>query len=308
MTETLVETQMYAKLKTEVDASIKDLGKKRGLYQIIRTVSFELKRNLKKLLIMGIIDTALIILFYFINQLQDNNPEESRDYFTSYLGMISFLMMIIGILFASSIIVEDFEKQTGNLLFPKIERGRLLIGRYVARYIYAAISVLIYYGEIMILTYNEYNELPEMMWNSFFWALMYLHLVMAFVTLMSALLNRIGTAIIMSITFLLMVFVSITTLLMYSESTVEPLFDITYYADIITNIFDMPDPNYIDFSPQIGTRQGPAGQQIPEFSDRVFRRWLTPTEDSALMGISIYSTVFLIGAYLIYRVKQAKSN
>jgi ABC-type transport system involved in multi-copper enzyme maturation permease subunit len=308
MTESAIESQIYAKLRTDVDASMKDLGKKRGLHQVGRTIVFEAKRNLKKLFVMAIVDTALIVLFYIVNQLEDNPPEESVDYFTSYLGMVSFLIMIIGILFAGSIIVEDFEKQTGNLLFPKIERGRLLLGRYMTRYTYAAISVLVYYLEIMLLTYIAYDEIPDKILDSLFWALMYLHLVMAFVTLMSAMLNRIATSIIMSMIILLMVFNIIISILMFTESTVEPLFVLTYYANIITNIFDMPDQNYMEFSPRIGMTEGPGGQQIPEFSDRVFRNWITPTEQGALIGIIIYSVLLLIGAFLIYRVKQAKSN
>ena len=266
-----------------------------AVHQINRTIAFELKRNVKKFYNACLVNTIFVVLFYLINFLLDRNAEEASGYITSYLGMISYLVLIIAITFGGSMIVEDFEKHTGNLLFPKIERGRLLVGRYAARFFYASLSLGVYYLEIAIITSLNYDSLPVEMWYSYGWSLLYLNLVLSFTVLMSALSKRIATASIMTMLFFLMVFTIINTILMYTESTVEPLFIINYYSNIITACFNMPENRYSEIN------FGPRGS-----NERVFLQWATPSVEGALIGMILYSAVLLIGAYLIYRTKQAK--
>ncbi len=269
----------------------------RTIRQIGKTIVFDGHRNLKKLISMALVNTAFIVLFLVINILQDNPPTEAKDYVLSYLNFFSFLILITAILFGGSIIVEDFEKQTGNLLFPKIERGRLLFGRYIARFTLASISLTIYYAEIALLTYVNYETVPVVMWESLGWAILYLHLVLSFVVLMSALLNRIATAQVASLLFLLMAFNIVSSILMFTGSTVEPLFILTYYSNIITAWFNMPTDRF-----QTGPLRGPGG-----LINRDFTSWSTPSPEGMILGVIIYSTILLAGAFLIYRRKQAKS-
>lgn len=274
-----------------------NLQKGRTIRQIEKTIVFEIHRHFKKLIVMALINTLFIVLFLAINLLQNNLPTKATDYVLSYLDFFSFLIIIIAILFGGSIIVEDFEKQTGNILFPKIERSRLLIGRYFARFAFGCISLVIYYAEIALLTYINYQTVPVVMWESLGWAILYLHLVLSFVVLMSAVLNRIATAYVASLIFLLMVFNIVPEILMFTGSTIEPFFILTYYGDIITAWFNMPDPRYKET-----TSFGPGG-----ISNRIFRSWATPSAVGAIIGVIIYSAILLVSAYLIYRVKQAKT-
>jgi ABC-type transport system involved in multi-copper enzyme maturation permease subunit len=200
--------------------------------------------------------------------------------------------MIIGVTFGSSIIVEDFEKYTGNLLFPKIERGRLLVGRYCAHYFYASISLCVFYFEIMIITLLNYDYIPEIIWESLGWALLYLHLVLSFCVLISALMKRVSEATILSLFFFLLIFTSLTSLLKYTESTIEPLFIPDYYANIITACFDMPRVRFTEM--QLG-RHG---------DHRIVLAWATPSVEGALIGMILYSSLLLFFAYMLYRRKQ----
>ncbi len=291
MSESILENSAFAALQTEARVNH---TKGRTYRQIWSTIVFDIRRNLKKFIAMALINTFFIVLFLVINVLQDNPPDEAVDYISSYLSFFSFLMLITAILFGGSIIVEDFEKQTGNLLFPKIERGRLLVGRYIARFSLGSISLTIYYLEIALLTGIGYNTVPVVLWESLVWAILYLHLILSFVVLVSALLNRIATATVTSLLFLLMGFNIVTQILTYTGSTIEPLFILTYYGNIITAWLDMPDPRYreITFGPM---------------SERAFRSWTTPSAEGMIIGVIIYSTLLLISAFLIYRRKQAKT-
>ncbi len=294
MSDSAQEETKFAPLEGAVRVN---LEKGRIIRQIEKTIVFDVHRNLKKLIAMALVNTGFIVLFLVINILQDNPPTEATDYVLSYLNFFSFLVLITAILFGGSIIVEDFEKQTGNLLFPKIERGRLLVGRYIARFTLASISLAIYYAEIALLTYINYETVPVVMWQSLGWAILYLHLVLSFVVLMSALLNRIATAQVASLLFVLMVFQMVTQILMFTESTIEPLFILTYYSNIITAWFNMPDPRYTEVVPF-----GPEG-----FLDRTFYSWKTPSAMWMILGVISYSMILLGVAYIIYRRKQAKS-
>jgi len=294
MSDSALEEQTFAPLQEGVRTNF---GKGRTFRQIGKTVVFDGHRNLKKLISMILINTLFVSLFVIINMLREYNPPEATDYVVSYLSFFSFLILITAILFGGSIIVEDFEKQTGNLLFPKIERGRLMVGRYLARIALASISLTIYYVEVALLTYINYETVPVIMWESLGWAILYLHLVLSCVVLMSALLNRIATAQVASLLVLLMVSQIVTEILMFTGSTIEPLFLPTYYSNIISAWFNMPDPRF-------GERPAFGFEGV---SDRVFRSWATPSAEGAIIGVIIYSAILLVSAYLIYHRKQAKT-
>ncbi len=293
MSDSALEETKFAPLE---GASRVNLETGRTIRQIGETIVFDGRRNLKKLISMGVINTLFIVLFLIINILQDNPPTAAVDYARSYISafLMPFLILIIAILFGGSIIVEDFEKQTGNLLFPKIERSRLLLGRYIARFTLASIALMIYYAEIALLTYINYETVPFIMWESLGWAILYLHLLLSFVVLMSALLNRIATAQVASLLFVLMGFQMVTQILMFTGSTVEPFFIPTYYGNIITAWFNMPTERFQE-SPFSG------------IFDRHFYSWTTPSAEGMIVGVIIYSAILLVGAFLIYRRKQAKS-
>jgi ABC-type transport system involved in multi-copper enzyme maturation permease subunit len=300
MTESTIQTINNEEVNSQQNLVQKYVRKNSGMKQILRTMKFEFSRNFKKLIGLIIMNTLICVLFLVINILQDNNPETAASYATSYLSMISFIVIITGILLGASMIVEDFEKQTGNLLFPKISKDRLFVGRYISRFIYAAIAICVFYLEIAALTLYNYETIPEEFWGSMGWAILYTHLVLSFVVLMSSLLNRIATATVVSILFLLIVFNMIPTILTFTESTIEPLFVLTYYSNIITSWFNMPTERFQEIS------FGRPGQANPDA--RVFTSWSTPSWEGMVIGCLIYSTILLIGAYLVYRRKQSNNT
>ena len=280
-----------------------DREKAGNISQIGNTITFEFKKNLKSFIIMLIIFTSVFSLLLLISELQlaqnvalPTNPVEYvDDYLTQFFG---FLIIISASLFGGSIIVEDFKKQTGNLLFPKISKTRLLIGRLTSRYILNAICVSFYYILISIFTLTKYGEIPITLWASLGWALLYTFVILTFVTFMSSIMRSTSATIIVSILFLLIVFNIITMILRFAGLTIEPLFLLTYYEGIISGSLSMPNPRYTEITmPAPGT-----GEFV------TFTQWLTPTEPGALIGLLIYTSIFLISAYFIYQRRQSKSE
>lgn len=279
------------------------VGTQRSLIQIEKTVKFELLKNFRKFISMLLTSFFIFVLFLVINIVQEYNgtpsPDTPSEYFQSYLMMITLLILIISSTFAGSIIAEDFEKQTGNLLFPKISKDRLLIGRIIARYFYIALTIGFYYLIVGIYTYIKYNGVPKIVWGSMGWALLYAFLLFAFVTFLSSILKRSSTAIIIGILGLLIVFPLVQNILMFTGVTVEPLFILTYFGDIITAWFNMP----------------PIGQRYREFTfgrgpmadpNNTYMSWITPSPAGAVIGMLVYCIVLFGIAYIIFQRRQNK--
>ena len=287
----------------DMDVDREKAGLKRNISQIGNTITFEFKRNLRNFIIMLIIFVSVFSLLLLISELQLAQevalPNDPVDYVGNYLTQFfGFLIIISASLFGGSIIVEDFKKQTGNLLFPKISKTRLLIGRLTSRYTLNAICVMFYYILIGIITFAKYGEIPITLWASLGWALLYTFTILTFVTFMSSIMRSTSATIIVSILFLLIVFHIITMILRFAGLTMEPLFLLTYYEGIISGSLSMPNPRYAEIM-----------MPTPGGGDPVtFTQWLTPTEPAALIGMLIYTSVFLVFAYIIYQRRQSKSE
>jgi len=287
----------------DVEIDREKAGIKRHISQIGNTIIFEFKKNLKSFIIMLIVFTSVFSLLLFISELQlaqdvtlPNDPVDYvDDYLTQFFG---FLIIISASLFGGSIIVEDFKKQTGNLLFPKISKTRLLIGRLTSRFTLNAICVSLYYILISIVTLIKYGEISITLWVSLGWALLYTFAILSFVTFMSSIMKSTSATIIVSTLFLLIVFHLVTMILRFAGLTMEPLFLLTYYEGIISGSLSMPDPRYIEI-----TMPTPGGGEPVTFT-----QWLTPTEPVALIGILIYTSILLILAYFLYQRRQSKSE
>ena len=277
------------------------IGAKRSYLQIEKTIKFEFLRNGAKFISMLIMSFLIFALFLIIEIIDENNgaipTEDPAEYFEGYLFMISFIILIVASTFGGSIIAEDFEKQTGNLLFPKITKDRLLFGRMVTRYTYSALSVIFYYVLVAITTFIKYDGIPKIVWGSLGWALLYTFALLSFVTLFSAIMKRSSSATIYSILIVLIVFQLLTMILMVTGVTIEPFFMLTYYANIITNWFHMPEERYME----LPFHRGPEG-----VSENTFYSWITPSATGAVIGMLVWSVVCLLIAYIVFRRRQNK--
>ena len=287
----------------DMDIDRENPGLKRNISQIGNTITFEFKKNLKAFIIILIVFTSVFSLLLLISELQLAQdvalPSDSITYVENYLTQFFGLLIIISAsLFGGSIIAEDFQKQTGNLLFPKISKTRLLIGRLILRYTLNAICVSFYYVLISIVTFTKYSEIPITLWASLVWALLYTFAMLTFVTFMSSIMRSTSATIISCILILLIGFQMITMILTFAGLTIEPFYLLTYYEGIITGSLSMPNPRYIEIS-----MPSPGGGELVTFT-----QWLTPTEPAALIGMLIYISIFLVSAYFIYQRRQSKSE
>ena len=297
MSKELIQEQLELE---EIIMEKQEIGLKRYLTQITDTINFEFKRTGKTFIIMLIVYFAIFSLNLLIYELQEaagvELPEETINYIEGYFGFFGLLIIISTATFGGSIIAEDFQKQTGNLLFPKISKSRLLIGRVISRYALNAILIIFYYILVAIITNYKYGELPDTLIDSMGWALFYTFMLFTFVIFMSSINKSKSAAIIVSILLFLIGFNIIEMVLMVTRTGIEPLFIPTYYENIIEASLDMPDPRFEEVT------FGPHGDNVE------FKRWLTPSTAGAFIGMSLFSVLLLIAAFFFYKRRQSKNE
>ncbi|MBD3228410.1 MAG: hypothetical protein GF329_09495 [Candidatus Lokiarchaeota archaeon] len=271
------------------------IGFKRGLTQVFDTIHFEFKKNLKKTIIMLLFFLFVFALNVVLQQFREfqgvDLPEDPVNYVQLYLDLIGLLIIISASGFAGGIIAEDYQKDTRNLLFPKINKTRLLAGRVISLYFLNILMVGFYYALVSIITFIKYSIVPISILTSMGWALFYNFTLFTFVTFISSVMKSSSVSIIVSLLVLLIVFNIVSSILIFTGVTeyVEPLFILTYYGNIISNCLDMPDPRY-------GIIYGRPGPGAPEFTS-----WITPSFKGAAVGLIIHSAIFLGTAYILFK-------
>jgi len=284
----------------ETDMQIREkIGSKRKIQQVYDIGYFEIKRNLKKTLILMVIAAVIFILFVIIEEVQIGRgieiPEDPANFAIRFLMMINSLVLISATSYGGSIIVIDFEKLTGNILFPKISRERLFVGRFLANYLMNAFVILFYYILVAINVFIKYTGIPKILWISLGWALLYVLLILSFTIFFSSFMRSTAGAVVISLLINMIVFSIIQSVISF-VSTVEPLFILPYYATIITGCFNMPEGDRF----QTIVLEGVEGLNLE------MTLWITPSPQGALIGTLVFSFIFLFSAFLIFRNRQNK--
>ncbi|MHA2298509.1 MAG: hypothetical protein ACXAEU_06780 [Candidatus Hodarchaeales archaeon] len=269
------------KIGYEREAS-SQFGLKYRLKQIIDTVIFEIEASKKKTAVIMIVYSGIVFLNLLMHVLQEKGDSISP------VGVISFtstLVIISSIAYSSSIVVRDFERPTGNIIFPKIPRTRLLTGRLIATVVMVVIVFGSYYLTATVVIQAVNGQVPGELLHSFAYTLLYSVLLLSFVTCLSSYLKSTPTVIIAGLLSLLILCPILEALLMIFQSDIEPLLVLTYYSRPITAVFSgMTGESNFDIV------------QV-EIDGIAMKTWISPTPVGTLAGVIIFSVIFIIISY-----------
>ncbi|MHA1375115.1 MAG: hypothetical protein ACTSR7_12570 [Promethearchaeota archaeon] len=221
------------------------------------------------------------------------------EFFSSGLGFVDFISLLSACLFFSGIICSEFNKRTGFIVFPKINKYRLIIGKYLGNLILVVSIIAIYYFLLALLGFWYYGPaLTIRIFYSFGFAVLYIIMLSSFVTLFSSFMKSVNVTIITTLVILLMGFnIADSFVTLFLKDAFEPLYSLAYLGNLITSILQnpFPDPRYVEFS--FGG-MGPGGMG-GEFS---IGTWLTPSIEMGITLFIVYIVVFfLLAAYLFKR-------
>jgi len=118
-----------------------------GISPIYHTIIFEMKKQKKKLYFFTVIAILIAVLTGYILHLFPDFllPQTQAEFFSSGLTFISFITLFAACLFFSGIICSEFNKRTGFIVFPKINKYKLIIGKYLGNLILVVFIVAVFY-------------------------------------------------------------------------------------------------------------------------------------------------------------------
>ena len=274
-----------------------------GLTPIFHTLVFEMKKQRKKFYFFTIISLLIAVLLSYILHLFPDFllADTQAEYFSSGLGFISFITLFAACLFFSGIICSEFNKRTGFIVFPKINKYKLIIGKYLGNLILVIFIVTVYYIVLGLFGFYYYGgPINFRIFYSYGFAILYVIALSSFVTLFSSFLKNVNVTIIITLIILLMGFnIADQIVTLIFADSFEPLYSLAYLGKLITSILQNPFPDIryweISFG---GTGPGGFGGHFTVGS------WITP---SILMGTTlllVYIVAFFVLAAILFKRRQ----
>lgn len=274
--------------------------------QVLDTIIFEVRRNMKKLIMLCILAVAIfsVIAIVFAVMLSSGLtlPADPLDFLVngisrgplgiSFFSGMNFSFFAVIAYICSAVlggpsIAFDWEKKTGHMLFPKVDRMKLLAGRILGLYLLCAIIGGLYYALITIYTGVLYGRVPVELLASFGIAQLFMFTILSLVIFISSWMPNSTGAIIFTIIFFLEG-ITILTMVFSMFSTAEPLWSPSYLANLIIYIMKMPDNRMTTL----------------KIANLTLTTWSTPTLLVGVIMLGIFIAVSLCLAYFIFRRRQ----
>jgi len=276
---------------------------KDGILPIYDTIVFEIKMQRKKFYFFFLITILIVALIgYFLVLIPGYLLSDTYvDFFSGGLAFIEFLTLFAACLFFSGIICSEFDKRTGFIVFPKINKYKLILGKYIGNLILVISIVAIYYFLLGLFGLWYYGPVINVrILYSFGFAVLYVIMLSSFVTLFSSFMKNINVTIITTLIILLIGFgIADQIVTLVFKDAFEPLYSLAYLGNLITSILQnpFPDPRYVEFS--FGG-MGPGGMG----GDFSFGSWISPSIEMGITLFVVYIVVFFVLAAYLFKRRQ----
>ncbi len=273
---------------------------------IFTTYVFEMKKLWKKFIVFAVLAVSFVFLLSCLPYLLIQNdplPENQIAYVEDGLGFLTMIVIFSSCFFFGGIICSEFSEKTGHIVFPIINRYKILTGKFLAEFTLLALVIAMFYFSLAYLGIIFYGTLIiDKILLSYFIALLYGLAVGSLVTLFSSFLRSVSMTIVFSIMMILIANMIVDQLISLWLPDFEPVYSLNHMSKLISYIMNSNFPTklserYSDRTFGGEGRGGPAGSIT-------FRTWLTPSIAGGI-GIALgYTIVCLTLAILIFRRKQ----
>jgi len=276
---------------------------KDGILPIYNTIIFEIKMQRKKFYFFFIITILVVILMGYILVLIPSNllADTYVEFFSGGLTFIRFITLFAACLFFSGIICSEFDKRTGFIVFPKINKYKLILGKYLGNLVLVVSIVAIYYFLLAVFGIWYYGPVLNIrIFYSFGFAVLYVIMLSSFVTFFSSFLKNVNVTIILTLIILLIGFnIADSFVTLFLKDAFEPLYSLIYLGNLITSILQNPFPNprYEEFSFG-GTGPGGMGGRF------TIGNWITPSIEMGITLFVVYIVVFFVLAAYLFKRRQ----
>lgn len=292
----IMELEKGMKATNETTIGLK-VETKVGLKPIFNTIAFEMKKQRKKFYFFLAVSIAIVVLMSYILQLIPGYllSDTQAEFFSSGLIFISFITLFAACLFFSGIICSEFDKKTSYIVFPKINKYKFIIGKYLGNLLLVVIIVTVYYYILALFGLYYYGgPLNVRLLSSYGICVLYVICLSSFVTFFSSFLKNVNITIVVTLIILLIGFnIADTLVTVLLGEAFEPLYSIQYLGNLITSILanPFPDPRYQEFA--VGPGDG--------FR---FGTWITPSIFMGITLLTVYIFAYFTLAALLFKRRQ----
>src|SRR5207247_3374849 len=214
-----------------------------SISQVVTITKYELvnyfrSRRFFVLLIIGLIISALLTALVGYYRPSSFLSSALNFYSTWWAGTITFVIILSGIFYGGDAISGEFQNKTGYFLVANpLRRSSIYIGKWLGA-LTASIVMLGVFAAITIgngIYYFGLN-IPNQLWESLLFAVLYLIAVLGFTFFFSSLFKSTSMSILVTAILFLFAFNLIHTLV-ERLVIIEAWFMIIYFVNIIINVF-----------------------------------------------------------------------
>ncbi len=270
-----------------------------GFYLEVKPIAhayvFELKQQWKKFVGFSAFSVLIVFLMSYVMYAVVPSsllPDTQTEYLNNGLTFLSmFIIVFAACFFFSGIICSEYDKKTGYIIFPKINKFKLILGKYLGNLTLIIGVVSVYYIALGLFCWYYYGVSVNLLFlASFAIAIVYILAVSSFVTLFSSFMKTVNMTIISTILILFIGFQTADQLVTVFLPDFEPVYSMQFASNLISSILEQPFPNprYNDM----------------EIMDFTFRMWITPTIETGITVLLIYMASSLLIASFIFKRRQ----
>jgi len=219
------------------------------LEQIAIVTRYELLKHLRRRRLYAVlIITALVTVLQFAVPLALNSPfpQEAKSWAAGFLEFANLLVIISGAFFAGDAIASEYEHKTGFIVFSNpLKRFSLVLGKFVAAFISASLTVGLYYLVGIIALQGIYSTFLSEMIVSFAYAILFLCSVLGLTFLFSTILKGSMGATLLAFFTLFMIMPIVSQVITLTGN--EPWYLSTYASAMTTQVVNPQQDTVMEF-------------------------------------------------------------
>lgn len=213
----------------------------------------------KRFLVYVLLMAAIFVLVTFLPYAFGSTPGDTKAAIVgSYLTFADGLALIAATLFASTVLVSEFEERTALVLFTRpVKRTTVFLGKFLACYVLEAVMIILYYGLMCLVSFVLVGGVASRVGTSLGIALLYLLAASAVAMFISGMAKKSSVSTVITFLVLLLV-IPIISMVLSGAGDIDTWFmlntdDILYcvpdYVDQINKVYeDIGDSTGIDMS------------------------------------------------------------
>jgi len=269
----------------------KKINKYKGVFNpILRTYILEFKLRWKRVLFFYFTTIIFALLSSFFYPYHFDEGSFYRDGITYF----RFFLIFVSCFFFSDIVCSEFSKKTGYIMFPKITKYKLFVGKFVANLNMIIILVILYYLTMNFSTMVIYDTIIPESYISLGIAIIYTITLSTLILFLSSIIPTVNFTTVTVVLIYLIGFPILEQALTAINQDIEPIFSLSYIGNLINHTI----PGGLPVG-QRWTWVYYAGDLLPPV-----KLWLTPIIEVGILIMSLYIALLFLFTLLAIKRKE----